>query len=44
VTSLPVLLISCILPLRPLKGWPVASQYVYKAKEGHLAPPAPEGE
>ncbi|VFU09430.1 DUF983 domain-containing protein [Methylocella tundrae] len=37
VTSLPVLLISCILPLRPLKGWLVASQYFYKAEEGRFA-------
>lgn len=37
VTSLPVLLISCIPPLRPLKGWLVSSQYFYKAEEGRLA-------
>lgn len=43
VTSLPVLLISCILPLRPLKGWLVASQYVYKAEEGRFAAPEAEG-
>ncbi len=41
VTTLPVLLATCILPLRPLKGWLVASQYIYKAEEGHLAAPAP---
>lgn len=40
VTSLPLLLISCILPLRPLKGWLVCSQYFFKAGEGRLARPA----
>jgi uncharacterized protein (DUF983 family) len=34
--SLPFLLLTCILPLRPLKGWLVASQYVYRAQEGSL--------
>jgi uncharacterized protein (DUF983 family) len=38
VTSLPAILLFCIPPLRPLKGWLVASQYVYKAEEGRLAP------
>lgn len=33
-TSLPFLLVTCTLPLRPLKGWLVASQYIYKAEEG----------
>lgn len=36
VTTLPVLLLTCIPPLRPLKGWLVASQYIYKAEEGRL--------
>ncbi len=36
VTSLPFLLITCLLPLRPLKGWLVCSQYFYKAGEGQL--------
>lgn len=36
VTTLPVLLLTCIPPLRPLKGWLVASQYYYKAEEGRL--------
>ena len=35
-TSLPALLISCILPLRPLKGWLVASQFRHKAAEGQI--------
>lgn len=34
--SLPMLLLACILPLRPLKGWLVASQYFHKAEEGRL--------
>jgi uncharacterized protein (DUF983 family) len=46
LTSLPFLLVTCLLPLRPLKGWLVASQYVYKAREGRIvntdiAPPGP---
>jgi uncharacterized protein (DUF983 family) len=40
VTSLPLLLALCILPLRPLKGWLVCSQYYHKAEEGRLASPA----
>lgn len=39
LTTLPFLLLTCLLPLRPLKGWLVASQYVYKAREGRLMPP-----
>lgn len=45
VTTLPLLLLTCIPPLRPLKGWLVASQYFYKAEEGRLVvpeKPAPE--
>ncbi|CAH1687962.1 conserved hypothetical protein [Hyphomicrobiales bacterium] len=38
-TTLPVLLLFCILPLRPLKGWLVASQFFFKAEEGRLARP-----
>ncbi|AUG55656.1 DUF983 domain-containing protein [Thalassospira marina] len=34
VTTLPFLLLTCIPPLRPLKGWLIASQYYYKATEG----------
>ncbi|MBY8823721.1 DUF983 domain-containing protein [Sphingomonas colocasiae] len=33
VTSLPFLLLTCTLPLRPLKGWLVCSQFFYKARE-----------
>jgi len=36
-TSLPFMLLTCIPPLRPLKGWLVASQYFYKAQQGELA-------
>ncbi len=39
VTSLPILLLTCIPPLRPIKGWLVASQYVYKAEQGRLETP-----
>lgn len=38
VTTLPLLLVLCILPLRFLKGALVASQFVNKAHEGRLAP------
>ena len=37
--SLPVVLITCIPPLRPLKGWLVASQFFHKAEEGRLVRP-----
>jgi uncharacterized protein (DUF983 family) len=37
VTTLPLLIVLCALPLRPLKGWLVCSQYFYKAEEGRLA-------
>lgn len=40
-TSLPILLLTCIPPLRPIKGWLVASQYIYKAEEGRLVQPRP---
>lgn len=33
VTSGPLMIGSCVLSLRPLKGWLVASQYVNKAQE-----------
>jgi uncharacterized protein (DUF983 family) len=31
ITTLPLLIVLCVLPLRPLKGWLVCSQYYYKA-------------
>ncbi|MDX8535659.1 DUF983 domain-containing protein [Mesorhizobium sp. VK25A] len=37
--SIPIVLASCIPPLRPLKGWLVASQFYHKAEEGRLARP-----
>ncbi|TAU83248.1 DUF983 domain-containing protein [Rhizobium leguminosarum] len=33
----PFMIATCIPPLRPLKGWLVASQYFYKAEEGKLS-------
>lgn len=42
-TSLPFMLLTCIPPLRPLKGWLVASQYFYKAEEARFGhSPAPK--
>jgi uncharacterized protein (DUF983 family) len=38
LTTMPLLILVCALPLRPLKGWLVCSQYFYKAEEGRLAP------
>jgi len=40
LTSLPVLILCCLLPLRPLKGWLVCSQYFFQAREGRLVPVA----
>ncbi len=39
MTTLPLILVTCIPMLRPLKGWLVSSQYFYKAEEGKLATP-----
>jgi uncharacterized protein (DUF983 family) len=36
VLTLPFMLATCIPPLRPLKGWLVASQYFYKAEQGKV--------
>ncbi|PAX07301.1 DUF983 domain-containing protein [Sphingomonas lenta] len=33
VTSLPLMVLGTVLPLRPIKGWLVASQYVNRAQE-----------
>ncbi len=41
VTTLPFLLLTCIPPLRPLKGWLVASQHFYKAEEARFGTAAP---
>jgi len=42
VTTLPLILVTCLLPLRPLKGWLVCSQFFFKAGEGRLVAPAPQ--
>lgn len=36
-TTLPIMLATLLPPLRPLKGWLVASQYYHKAAEARLA-------
>lgn len=33
ITSVPLMTIGCLLPLRPIKGWLVTHQYVNKAQE-----------
>jgi len=33
LTSAPVMVLGCLLPLAPIKGWLVASQYVNRAQE-----------
>jgi uncharacterized protein (DUF983 family) len=33
LTSAPLMVIGCMLPLQPIKGWLVASQYVNRAQE-----------
>lgn len=38
VVSVPALFLAAYLPLRPLKGWLVCSQYFHKAEQGRLAP------
>jgi uncharacterized protein (DUF983 family) len=39
VTSLPFLIATCLVPLRPLKGWLVCSQFFFKAREGRIVKP-----
>jgi len=41
VTSLPFLLATCLIPLRPLKGWLVCSQFFFKAREGRIVTVSP---
>lgn len=36
VTSIPLILLACIPPLRPLKDWLVNSQFFFKAAEGQI--------
>lgn len=43
VVSLPVVAAFTVLPMRPIKGWLVASQFYFRAREGRLVqgdPPA----
>jgi len=37
LTTIPMMVIGCVLPLHPLKGWLVASQYVNNAQEAGTA-------
>jgi uncharacterized protein (DUF983 family) len=37
VVGIPVLILTTVLPLRPIKGWLVAAQYVTKAQEAGTA-------
>lgn len=37
LTTAPFMALTCIPPLRPVKGWLVASQYFHKAEQGKLA-------
>ena len=41
--TLPLLVLFCILPLRPLKGLLVAQQYIHNAHEGAIAAPKGPG-
>lgn len=34
--SLPIVVLSTVCPLRPLKGWLVASQFFFEAREGQI--------
>jgi uncharacterized protein (DUF983 family) len=36
LTSLPIVLVTTVLPIRPIKGWLVANQFFFKAQEGRL--------
>jgi uncharacterized protein (DUF983 family) len=36
LTTLPLIFLTCVPPLRPLKGWLVASQFFHKAEQGRL--------
>jgi uncharacterized protein (DUF983 family) len=38
LVSLPIVVLSTVAPLRPLKGWLVASQFFFEAREGQIAP------
>ena len=43
VTTLPFMLLTCVPPIRPLKGMLVASQYVHKAEEARFETSRPAG-
>jgi uncharacterized protein (DUF983 family) len=40
--GLPIIVATTVLPLRPIKGWLVASQFYFKAQEGRLVRPSEE--
>jgi uncharacterized protein (DUF983 family) len=40
VTTLPLVVVPCLVLLRPIKGWLVCSQYLHKAEEGRLTYPS----
>ncbi len=42
LTTVPLTLATCILPLRPLKGWLVCSQYFFKSGENRVTVPVRE--
>ncbi|EHM01786.1 hypothetical protein HMPREF9946_01853 [Acetobacteraceae bacterium AT-5844] len=41
LTTLPFMLLTCVPPLRPLKGWLVASQFFFNAEEARFGAAAP---
>jgi len=40
-TTLPLIVIACLAPLRPLKAWLVASQFYHDAAPGRYEAPKP---
>ncbi len=36
ITTVPLIIVACAAPLRPLKAWLIASQYYHQAAEGRL--------
>ncbi|GAB4361079.1 MAG: DUF983 domain-containing protein [Oricola sp.] len=36
ILAVPLIIVFAILPLRPVKGWLVASQYYHRAEQGRL--------
>ncbi|MCF3933580.1 DUF983 domain-containing protein [Acuticoccus sp. M5D2P5] len=41
ITTVPLIIVACSAPLRPLKAWLIASQYYHSAAEGRLHTPSP---